>query len=70
MVLLVYPVMIGTGKRLFAAGTPARSFELVSTKGMPSGIAICSHRIAGPLHNGECGPFGLFYLLTATVALI
>src|SRR5204862_3957350 len=28
----VYPVLLGTGKRFFAEGTPPRSFELVSTK--------------------------------------
>jgi dihydrofolate reductase len=52
VVLLVYPVMIGTGKRLFAAGTPARAFELVSTQAMPSGIVICTYTVAGRLKNG------------------
>ncbi|GIK37914.1 MAG: dihydrofolate reductase [Chloroflexota bacterium] len=32
VLLVVYPVLLGTGKRFFAEGTPARSFELVSTK--------------------------------------
>lgn len=32
VLLAVYPVLLGTGKRFFAEGTPARSFELVSTK--------------------------------------
>jgi len=32
VLLIVYPVLLGTGKRFFAEGTPARSFELVSTK--------------------------------------
>ena len=31
VVLIVYPVLLGTGKRFFAEGTPARAFELVST---------------------------------------
>ena len=31
VVLVVSPVLLGTGKRFFAEGTPARSFELVST---------------------------------------
>ena len=42
VVLAVYPVLLGTGKRIFADGTPLRSFELVSTKAFPSGI-ILSH---------------------------
>jgi dihydrofolate reductase len=32
VLLVVYPVLLGTGKRFFAGGTPPRSFELVSTK--------------------------------------
>lgn len=30
--LAVYPVLLGTGKRLFAEGTPARAFELSSAR--------------------------------------
>jgi dihydrofolate reductase len=47
--LIVYPVLLGTGKRLFAEGTPARAFELVSTKAMATGIIISSYKLAGPL---------------------
>jgi dihydrofolate reductase len=49
VVLVVYPVLLGTGKRFFAEGTPARSFELVSTKAMPSGIILTTYKYAGPL---------------------
>jgi dihydrofolate reductase len=49
VLLLVYPVLLGTGKRFFAEGTPARSFELVSTKAMPSGIVLNHYKAAGPL---------------------
>ncbi len=35
VVLIVYPVLLGTGKRLFAEGTPPRAFELASTKALP-----------------------------------
>ena len=51
VVLLVDPVLLGTGKRLFAEGTPARAFELASTQAMPSGIVINSYKPAGPLKN-------------------
>jgi dihydrofolate reductase len=47
--LVVYPVLLGTGKRIFADGTPPRSFELVNTKPLPSGIVINSYKAAGPL---------------------
>jgi dihydrofolate reductase len=38
VLLIVYPILLGTGKRFFAERTPARTFELVSTKAFPSGI--------------------------------
>jgi dihydrofolate reductase len=49
VVLLVYPVLLGQGKRLFAEGTPPRSFELANTKALPSGIVVNSYTAAGPL---------------------
>ena len=49
MLLLVYPVLVGTGKRLFANGTPARAFTLESTQALPSGILVNSYRGAGAL---------------------
>jgi dihydrofolate reductase len=52
VLLAVYPVLLGTGKRLFAAGTPPRSFELVDTKAFPSGIVFSTYRFAGPLKTG------------------
>ena len=52
VVLAAYPVLLGTGKRFFADGTPARSFELVSTQAMPSGIILSTYKVAGPLKAG------------------
>jgi len=49
VLLVVYPVLLGTGKRIFADGTPPRSFELVSTKALPSGIILSLYSVAGPL---------------------
>jgi dihydrofolate reductase len=51
VVLIVYPILLGTGKRLFAQGTPARSFELASTKAFPSGIILSVYKVAGPLET-------------------
>lgn len=51
LVLLVNPVLLGKGKRLFAEGTPPRSFTLESTQALPSGIAINILKPAGPLQN-------------------
>ena len=52
VLLVVYPVLLGTGKRFFAEGTPPRSLELVSTKAMPSGIILSMYTVAGPLKTG------------------
>jgi dihydrofolate reductase len=52
VVLAVYPVLLGTGKRFFAEGTPARAFELVSTNAMPSGIVLSTYKVAGRLKTG------------------
>lgn len=53
VLLCVYPVMLGAGKRFFAAGTPPRSFELLDTKATPSGILVAHYRVAGPLESGS-----------------
>ncbi|HYZ71640.1 MAG TPA: dihydrofolate reductase family protein [Chthoniobacterales bacterium] len=52
VMLAVYPVLLGKGKRFFAEGTPARSFELDSTKAMPSGIIFSTYKVVGPLKIG------------------
>jgi dihydrofolate reductase len=52
VVLAVYPVLLGAGKRLFAEGTPPRSFELAGTQALPSGIILSSYKAAGPLKAG------------------
>ena len=51
VLLLVYPVLLGKGKRFFAEGTPPRAFALDSTQSLPSGIVISSYKAAGPLQN-------------------
>jgi hypothetical protein len=40
---------LGTGKRFFKEGTSPRSFELISTKAMPTGIILNHYKVAGPL---------------------
>lgn len=52
VVLAVYPVLLGTGKRFFADGTPAHSFAFVSTQAMPSGIILSAYKVTGPLKAG------------------
>jgi len=52
VVLVVYPVLLGAGKRLFAEGTPARTFALVGTQTTPSGIILSTYKVVGPLKTG------------------
>ena len=52
VLLVVYPVLLGTGKRFFAEGTSPRAFELVSTKATPSGVNLCTYKLAGLLKTG------------------
>ena len=49
VVLVVYPVLMGLEKRFFVEGTPPRSFDLVSTAPLPSGIILSAYKVAGPL---------------------
>ena len=46
--LIVYPVLLGTGKRLLAEGTPARSLQLVDAKTLSSGVMLNTYDVAGP----------------------
>jgi dihydrofolate reductase len=52
VVLIVSPVLLGTGKRFLAEGTPAQAFELVSTTATPTGVLLNSYRVKGPLQAG------------------
>jgi dihydrofolate reductase len=49
VVLVVYPVLVGTGKRFLAGGTPGQTFELVNAQSFPSGILLSVYKVAGPL---------------------
>jgi dihydrofolate reductase len=49
VVLIVYPVLLGAGKRLFADGTPPRTFALAGTQALPTGVVVTTYRPAGPL---------------------
>ena len=52
VMLLVFPVLLGTGKRFFADGTPPRELALVSTKAVSSGVIISTYKHSGPLRTG------------------
>ena len=49
LALIVYPVVVGDGLRLFPAHGPALTMELVRSRPTPSGISIQTYRPAGRL---------------------
>jgi dihydrofolate reductase len=53
--VLIYPVVVGPGKRLFGDGTIPRAFELTASKVSPSGVILATFRRAGEV---EVGTFG------------
>lgn len=55
LMLLVFPVLLGTGKRIFSDGTPPRELVLVSTKAASSGVIISTYKPNGPLRTGTVG---------------
>jgi dihydrofolate reductase len=47
--LMVFPIVLGSGKRLFSEGTPRRQLRLVDTKPVgPDGVFILTYEPANP----------------------
>ena len=53
ILLLVYPILLGKGKRFFADGTPPRELKLAGAKAGSCGIVVCTYTPAGPLRTGS-----------------
>jgi len=51
--LRIFPVTLGTGKRLFDNGTMPASFTLVDSKTSPSGVIIATLKRAGDVKTGS-----------------
>ncbi len=51
--LKVFPVTLGTGKRLFAEGTIPAAFNLVKSKTLPSGVIVATYARAGDVETGS-----------------
>jgi dihydrofolate reductase len=49
VLLIVYPVLLGRGKRFFADGTPPRVLKLDSVDALPSGVALIAYEVIGPM---------------------
>jgi dihydrofolate reductase len=53
VVLLVFPVLLGIGKRFFSDAAPPRELALVGTKAASSGVVISTYRPNGPLRTAS-----------------
>jgi dihydrofolate reductase len=53
--LKIFPVTLGTGKRLFAEGTIPSAFKLIESEISPNGVIIASYERAGEVRTGSFG---------------
>lgn len=53
VLLLVYPVLLGRGKRFFSDSADPRELALVSTKAASSGVLMNTYRPVGSLRTGS-----------------
>jgi dihydrofolate reductase len=51
VVLIVYPVLLGRGKRLFSDSVDPRELAFVSTKATPTGVHLNTYRHVGSLQT-------------------
>jgi dihydrofolate reductase len=51
--LKIFPVTLGTGKRLFAEGTIPAAFTLNDLKSSPLGVIIASYKRGGDFRTGS-----------------
>lgn len=51
--LKIFPVTLGTGKRLFGTGTIPGSYTLVEYKSLPSGVIVANFKRAGEVKTGS-----------------
>ncbi len=53
LTLMISPVVLGDGKRLFGDGTPPRTMKLIDHRVSDGGNIIASYRPAGPVKTGS-----------------
>ena len=51
--LKIFPIVLGTGKRLFAGGTIPAAFTLTGSQVSPAGVIIASYERAGDVETGS-----------------
>ena len=53
VVLLVFPVLIGQGKRIFSDLVPPTELRLIESKATPTGVVISTYKPAGAMRLGS-----------------
>lgn len=56
LTVMTFPVVLGSGKRLFGDGTPAEALRMIDHKITPSGAVIATYEPAGAIEHGWAGP--------------
>ncbi len=51
--LKIFPVTLGSGKRLFAEGTIPETFTLIDAKTSPKGVIVANFKSAGEIKTGS-----------------
>ena len=51
--LKIFPITLGSGKRLFAEGTIPAAFELTDSKASPKGVITANYKRAGEVTTGS-----------------
>ena len=54
--LLIFPILLGTGKRLFSEGTIPAGLKLVDTQSVSTGVVIARYERAGDVKYGSFAP--------------
>lgn len=49
----IFPVTLGTGKKLFAEGTIPTAFKLTDSKISPSGVIFANYKLSGEVKTGS-----------------
>ncbi|HNV29616.1 MAG TPA: dihydrofolate reductase family protein [Cyclobacteriaceae bacterium] len=53
--LLIHPLTLGTGKKLFGNGTMPAAFTLTESLATPTGVIIAKYKRAGKVKTGTIG---------------
>ena len=56
LTLMTFPVVLGSGKKIFGDGTPAEALRMVKHKVTRSGAVIATYEPGGNVEHGWAGP--------------